>query len=156
MKATLENANAAPYNVIISGGGPVGLFLAGELALAHCTVLLLEKAASPHSPLKRRPFGIRGLNALSIEALYRRGLLHELALHQRLPSPHLAAPGPPQRQGGHFAGIQFQVDKIDFSQWPYRLPSATATHLLTELAELEPVLTRRAEALGVEIRRGLA
>jgi 2-polyprenyl-6-methoxyphenol hydroxylase-like FAD-dependent oxidoreductase len=32
------------YDVIISGAGPVGLFLACELALAKCSVLILEKA----------------------------------------------------------------------------------------------------------------
>ncbi|HEX4285647.1 MAG TPA: FAD-dependent monooxygenase, partial [Terracidiphilus sp.] len=30
------------YDVIIAGGGPVGLFLAGELRLAGASVLLLE------------------------------------------------------------------------------------------------------------------
>ena len=46
-------------DAIISGAGPVGLFLACELALAKCTVLVLEKAKDPHSPLKQLPFGIR-------------------------------------------------------------------------------------------------
>jgi glycine/D-amino acid oxidase-like deaminating enzyme len=63
------------YDVIISGAGPVGLFLACELALAKCSVLILEEAEDAHSPLKRIPFGIRGLSAPTIEALY---------LHDRL------------------------------------------------------------------------
>jgi 2-polyprenyl-6-methoxyphenol hydroxylase-like FAD-dependent oxidoreductase len=63
------------YDVIISGAGPVGLFLAGELALAKCSVLILEKAENPRSPLKQLPFGSRGLSALSVETLYRRRLL---------------------------------------------------------------------------------
>ena len=63
------------YDVIICGAGPVGLFLACELALAKCSVLILEKAEDPHSSLKQIPFGIRGLSAPTIEALYRRGLL---------------------------------------------------------------------------------
>ena len=70
------------YDVIISGAGPVGLFLACELALAKCSVLILEKAENPHSPLKQLPFGIRGLSAPTIEALYRRGLLKELEVPQ--------------------------------------------------------------------------
>src|SRR5271154_6337615 len=48
------------YDVIICGAGPVGLFLACELALDKCSVLILEKAENPHSPLKQLPFGIRG------------------------------------------------------------------------------------------------
>lgn len=39
-------------DVIIAGGGPVGLFLAGELALAGVSVLLFEKNQNPATPLK--------------------------------------------------------------------------------------------------------
>jgi 2-polyprenyl-6-methoxyphenol hydroxylase-like FAD-dependent oxidoreductase len=143
--------------VIIAGAGPVGLFLACELALTQCSVLILEKADDPHSPLKRLPFGMRGLSAPTIEALYRRGLLEELELHKRVRNPHkTASPKGPGRQAGHFAGIPFLEGKIDVSQWRYRLPSSTETSLLSSMEELEFVLVRRAEALGVEIKRGLA
>jgi 2-polyprenyl-6-methoxyphenol hydroxylase-like FAD-dependent oxidoreductase len=140
-------------DVIISGAGPVGLFLACELALANCSVLILEKADDPHSPLKQLPFGIRGLSTPTIEALYRRGLLQELALHKRLKIPHA---GQDSRQAGHFAGIPFNSGNIDQTQWKYRLPSSTDTILLSEMQELETLLTRRAASLGVTISRGLA
>ncbi|NQX38725.1 2-polyprenyl-6-methoxyphenol hydroxylase [Pedobacter steynii] len=165
MKTTLKEkksiANHFIYDVIISGAGPVGLFLACELALAKCSVLILEKEAHPKSPLKQIPFGIRGLSAPTIDALYRRGLLNELQLHKRIKSPHVssAAAGQlsePQRLGGHFAGIPFSFNHIDLSQWKYRLPSATDVSLISEMEELEIILTSRAEALGVVIRRGLA
>src|ERR1700712_4539956 len=90
--------NDAIYDVIISGAGPVGLFLAGELALVRCSVLILEKADNPQSPLKQIPFGIRGLSAPTIEALDRRGLLKELDLHKRLKSPHQNAGQGERRQ----------------------------------------------------------
>jgi 2-polyprenyl-6-methoxyphenol hydroxylase-like FAD-dependent oxidoreductase len=145
------------YDVIISGAGPVGLFLACELALAKCSVLILEKAENPHSPLKQLPFGIRGLSAPTIEALYRRGLLKELEVHKRLKNPHkTSTPEGPRRQGGHFAGIPFLDGNIDSSRWRYRVPSSTETNLLSEMEELESVLAGHAEALGVEIKRGLA
>jgi len=144
------------HDVIIAGAGPVGLFLACELALAKCSVLILEKTEDPHSPLKRVPFGIRGLSAPTIEALYRRGLLGDLELHKRLKNPHQNAKQGPRRQVGHFAGIPFHEGDIDSSQWKYRLPSSTDTSLISEMEELETVLTRRAEALGVVIKRGLA
>lgn len=144
------------YDVIISGAGPVGLFLACELALAQCSVLILEKAEHPHSPLKQLPFGIRGLNALSVEALYRRGLLNELEVPKRLKNPHQNAVQGPRRQAGHFAGIPFHDGDIDTTQWKYRLPGSTDTNLISEMEELETVLSRRAASLGVAIRRGLA
>jgi 2-polyprenyl-6-methoxyphenol hydroxylase-like FAD-dependent oxidoreductase len=144
------------HDVIVSGAGPVGLFLACELAQAKCSVLILEKAENPHSPLKQLPFGIRGLSAPTIEALYRRGLLKELEVHKRVKNPHQNAKQGPRRQAGHFAGIPFHDGDIDTSQWKYRLPGSTDTSLISEMEELETVLARRAEALGVEIRRGIA
>ncbi|BDA78629.1 FAD-dependent oxidoreductase [Leptospira kobayashii] len=152
-----HNNNKQPiYDVIISGAGPVGLFLACELALAKCSVIILEKAENPYSPLKQLPFGIRGLSAPSIEALYRRGLLKELEIYKRLKSPHQNSGIGTRRQVGHFAGIPFHDGDIDISQWKYRLPSSTDTSLISEMEELETILTRRAETLGVEIKRGVA
>ncbi|HWV28747.1 MAG TPA: FAD-dependent monooxygenase [Dyadobacter sp.] len=152
MKAT---TNQLIHDVIISGAGPVGLFLACELALAKCSVLVLEKTENPHSRLKQLPFGIRGLSAPTIEALYRRGLLGELEIHKRLQNPHSTAGQGPQRQAGHFAGIPFHEGNIDTSLWKYRLPGSPEISLISEIAELETILTQRAGALGVEIRRGL-
>lgn len=143
-------------DVIISGAGPVGLFLACELALAKCPVLVLERTEDTHSPLKQLPFGIRGLSAPTIEALDRRGLLKELGIHKRLKDPHQDTRQGPRRPAGHFAGIPFHDGDIDRSQWNYRLPTSTAPSLISEIQELETVLTRRAETLGVDIRRGLA
>jgi 2-polyprenyl-6-methoxyphenol hydroxylase-like FAD-dependent oxidoreductase len=88
----------------------------------------------------------------------RLGLLDELEVPKRLKFPHAgpaAGKGKPQG-GGHFAGISIQADKIDTSQWPYYLPSTPDVPLFAELAELETVLARRAESLGVRIRHGLA
>ncbi|WP_428664369.1 FAD-dependent monooxygenase [Runella sp.] len=148
--------NHCIHDVIISGAGPVGLLLACELALAKCSVLVLEKAENPHSPLKQPPFGIRGLSTPTVEALYRRGLLKELELHKRLKNPHANAVQGARRQAGHFAGIPFYEGDIDTLQWKYRLLSSPYTHLLSSIEEIESALSRRAEELGVEIKRGLA
>ena len=151
-----DDHDPSVHDVIISGAGPVGLFLACELALAKCSVLILEKADNPQSPLKQIPFGIRGLSAPTIEALDRRGLLNELEIHKRLKNPHQNSGQGSRRQVGHFAGIPFLDGNVDTSQWKYRLPSSTAPSLISEMQELEAVLARRAEALGTEIKRGLA
>jgi 2-polyprenyl-6-methoxyphenol hydroxylase-like FAD-dependent oxidoreductase len=151
------------YDVVIAGAGPVGLFLACELRLAGLSVLARERAEDPHSPLKRLPFGMRGLSAPTIEALYRRGLLDDIAARQRARegsgggSTSAAAHwlGQSRRPGGHFAGIQFYHDRIDTSKWPYRLPGAAGASMLVDMETLESVLAARACAIGVEIRRGL-
>lgn len=155
-ESTITAQNQPIYDVIISGAGPVGLFLACELALANCTVLILEKTEERHSPIKQLPFGIRGLNAPSVEALYRRGLLQELQLHKRLKNPHQNAGQGARRQVGHFAGIPFHEGDIDTAQWKYRLASATEPSLMTEMAELETVLNHRVAAMGVTTLRGHA
>src|SRR6185369_6067333 len=103
------------YDVVIAGAGPVGLFLASELRLAKLDVLVLEQAEAPLSPLKRLPFGMRGLWGPSVEAFYRRGLLERIASQPRAeksaegqPSPGAIAFGSPRRApAGHFAGMQF-------------------------------------------------
>ena len=123
------------YDVVIAGAGPVGLFLACELRLADLSVMVLEQAEDPRSPLKRLPFGMRGLSIPTIEAFYRRGLLDDLAAPQ--PSRSGASPAAhwmqqERRPGGHFAGIQFFHDNIDASKWPYRLPSPAGTTMAAE------------------------
>src|SRR5271168_3195229 len=131
METLMNNSKEqSVYDVIISGAGPVGLFLACELALAECSVLILEKAENPHSPLKQLPFGLRGLNTPSIEALYRRGLLEELEVPKQIRDPHANAVQGARRQVGHFAGIPIQSGNVDTSQWKYRLPSSTDANLI--------------------------
>ncbi|MDM0086991.1 MULTISPECIES: FAD-dependent monooxygenase [unclassified Variovorax] len=151
------------YDVVIAGAGPVGLFLACELRLAGATVLVLERADNPDTPLKRPPFGMRGLSAPTIEAFYRRGLLDDIAQHQPAPDPAGAASVPiphgmqqGRRPGGHFAGIPFSLDKVEPLRWRYRLPGPAGTHMATTMARIETVLSARARAMGAEIRRGLA
>lgn len=150
------------YDVVIGGAGPVGLFLACELRLAGLSVLVLEQEADPRSPLKQLPFGLRGLSVPTVEALHRRGLLDDIAAPQRahdsgggvMPGAHWM--GQPRRPGGHFAGIQFFDDRIDPSQWSYRLPGPASAGLPVEMEHLETVLAARAVAMGVAITRGSA
>ncbi|MBN8884967.1 MAG: FAD-dependent monooxygenase [Rudaea sp.] len=151
------------HDVVIVGAGPVGLFLACELRLAGLSVLVLEQAENPCAPLKRLPFGLRGLSAPTLEAFHRRGLLDALVALQpanqradgksAVPAPHWAQHS--QRAGGHFAGIQFYEDNIDASKWPFRLPSPAGTRMAVEMESLETLLAARADAAGVEIRRGV-
>ena len=150
------------YDVVIAGAGPVGLFLACELRLAGLSVLVLEQAEDPASPLKRLPFGLRGLSAPTIEAFHRRGLLDDITAQQQAKDASgggvsAAAHWTRQtrRPGGHFAGIQFYDDDVDASKWPSRLPSPAGARMAVDLESIESVLAARAVAMGVEIRRGL-
>ena len=144
------------HDVVIAGAGPVGLFLACELRLAGVSVLVLEQAEDPRSPLKRLPFGMRGLSAPTIEAFYRRGWMDDIAAPETGDAsavPHWMRQ--PRRAGGHFAGIQFFHDTIDTSKWRYHLPSPAGTSMMVAMEDLEVALAARAGAMGAEIRRGL-
>jgi 2-polyprenyl-6-methoxyphenol hydroxylase-like FAD-dependent oxidoreductase len=159
----MSNPDTPFYDVVIAGAGPVGLFLACELRLAGLSVLALEQAEHPRSPLKRLPFGLRGLSVATLETFDRRDLLDEVVAAQRASDASGAGITgaahwlrQPRRAAGHFAGIQFFHDKIDTARWAYHLPSPAGTGLAVAMETLETVLTARASAMGAEIRRGCA
>lgn len=156
------------HDVVIVGAGPVGLFLACELGLAGCSVLVLEREPAPHSPFKAKPLGMRGLSPASVEAFYRRGMLHQLLLTASdvrvFPGADLDAdpgadpdadePSPP-RGVGHFAGMILDPAQVDVAALPYRLPSPAMEGMPTYLDLVETLLSEQASRLGVEIRYGV-
>jgi 2-polyprenyl-6-methoxyphenol hydroxylase-like FAD-dependent oxidoreductase len=58
------------HAVVIAGGGPTGMMLAGELALAGVDVAIVERRATPELDGSRA----RGLHARTIEVLDQRGI----------------------------------------------------------------------------------
>jgi 2-polyprenyl-6-methoxyphenol hydroxylase-like FAD-dependent oxidoreductase len=155
------------YDVVIAGGGPVGLFLACELELAGASVLVLERMKDPHTPMKAGWMGMRGLNFPSVEAFYRRGLLESvraMALGWMGAGSKAGmvlgnsrredtTPGP--RFAGHFAGIMLDANKIDFSGKKYVIPGPSASGGMVSLEDIELLLAEHAVKLGVDLRRGL-
>ncbi|MHA7209086.1 rifampin monooxygenase [Arthrobacter sp. MDT1-65] len=116
--------------VIIAGGGPTGMMLAGELRLHGVEVLVLEKDAEPTKQVRSL-----GLHARSLEILDQRGLLDRFLAHgTRYPGT------------GHFAGI----DK----PWPEHLDSAHAYVLGIPQPITDRLLTEHAVEAGADIRRG--
>ncbi|MER6943751.1 FAD-dependent oxidoreductase [Nonomuraea sp. NPDC000554] len=147
------------HDVVIVGAGPVGLFLACELGLAGCSVLVLEREPEPGSPWRAYPLGMRGLFAPSVEAFHRRGMLHPLLTASGVhddpgDNPDTDEPAPP-RSVGHFAGMVLDPAKVDVAALPFRLPSPVPGFMMTSLEAVESVLSERAAKLGVEIRRGV-
>src|SRR4029077_18254024 len=60
----------AKHAVVIAGGGPTGMMLAAELALAHVDVVIVERRATPDPDRARAG----GLHARTIEVLDQRGV----------------------------------------------------------------------------------
>lgn len=154
----MHDQSSNPYDVVIAGAGPVGLFLACELRLAGLQVLVLEQSQDPHSALKQLPFGLRGLSIPTLEAFHRRGLLEQIVAAQQLASGAIKSAAhwmqQTRRPAGHFAGIQFYQDNIDVTKWSWRLPTSADANLAVDMETLESVLAARACSMGVEIRRG--
>ncbi|QEU89926.1 FAD-dependent oxidoreductase [Streptomyces kanamyceticus] len=157
------------HDVVIVGAGPVGLFLACELGLAGCSVLVLEKESEPESPWRTAPLGTRGLFGFSVGAFYRRGLLDELVAASFVldggdahtesdeTSPQRTAADEPSRPRavGHFAGMVLDPAKVDVTALPFRLSSPAPGFMMISLQALESLLSERAVKLGVDIRRGI-
>ena len=135
------------HDVVIAGAGPVGLFLAIELATAGVKPLVLERLAEPDRTIKAAAVG-----AVGAEALERRGLARALDEELRAAMarwiPVLKArfgPGPLKKPGGHFSGM-FLID-AELQRDPER-------HMRPVPQEaLEKILIARASELGIEIRR---
>lgn len=118
------------YDVIVVGGGPVGMMLAGELALAGVRVCVLERLE--HTTPYSRALSI---HPRTLEILDLRGLKQELL--------NIGKPIPT----GHYAGLE---TRLDFSV----VDSSSNYSLFIAQSETEKILEHRAERLGVDIRRG--
>jgi 2-polyprenyl-6-methoxyphenol hydroxylase-like FAD-dependent oxidoreductase len=75
-------------DVVIAGGGPIGLMLACELRLAGVSVTVLERLAEPSGPSRALSLGGRAIDMLGY-----RGLLEGLNDRARSLSPALVAVG---------------------------------------------------------------
>ncbi|MFI0810116.1 FAD-dependent monooxygenase [Streptomyces echinatus] len=143
------------YDVVVAGAGPVGLFLACELRLGGARVLVVERLTAVDETIKAG-----SVNVPSAVAFDRRGLLPELtavweAARERIRAFQGEIKIPP-KFAGHFAGIMLDADLFDGSDpvWADAGPAATSG-LGVPQAELERILARHAERLGVEVRRGV-
>src|SRR3954466_13997298 len=95
----------AEHAVVIAGGGPTGLMLAGELALAGVDVAIVERRASQDLIGTRA----RGLHSRTIEVLDQRGIAERFLSEGQV------------AQVAGFAGTRF-----DISDFPTRHPYGLA------------------------------
>jgi 2-polyprenyl-6-methoxyphenol hydroxylase-like FAD-dependent oxidoreductase len=117
------------HSVIIAGGGPTGMMLAGELALAGVDVAIVERRAD------RELLGSRagGLHARTIEVLDQRGIADRFLAEGRT------------TQTAGFAGV-----KLDISDFPTRHPYGLALWQ----KHIERILAGWVDELPVTVYRG--
>ncbi|MCD2197503.1 FAD-dependent oxidoreductase [Actinomycetospora endophytica] len=140
------------HDVLVSGGGPVGLMVAAELALAGVDVAVIERRTEPDTTIKAGAI-VRS----AVHALDRRGLLDAaLAVQQRVMAEFTrAAPrrsGPPT--GGHIAAFPLRLDLLDV---PEDGPDDGPMPFMVVIPqhELETILRDRVAELGVPVHRGV-
>ncbi|HET6561210.1 MAG TPA: FAD-dependent monooxygenase [Marmoricola sp.] len=117
------------HDVLIVGGGPTGLMLAGELALAEVDVAIVERRSSQELPGSRAG----GLHARTIEALDQRGI-----------ADRFLAEGQVAQVAG-FARVSF-----DISDFPTRHPYGLGLWQ----NHIERILAGWVDELAVTVYRG--
>ncbi|MBW3663727.1 MAG: FAD-dependent monooxygenase [Actinobacteria bacterium] len=117
------------HAVVIAGGGPTGLMLAGELALAGVDVVIVERRTDQHVDGSRAG----GLHSRTIEVLDQRGIAERFVSAGK-EHPRLA-----------YAGIMLDIGD---------LPTRHNYVLALWQREFEPILADWVDELGVPILRG--
>ncbi|AHH94700.1 FAD-dependent oxidoreductase [Kutzneria albida] len=139
------------HEVVIAGGGPVGLLLACELGLAGVSVLVAERGG----PQDRELMDQRALNLPTIEALDRRGLLDGVRKAQAN-SLKMFGLGREEEPLAHFALIFVGARDIHAEDPELARHRPFADCGVVGLYELRTLLAARAAELGVEVRYGAA
>jgi 2-polyprenyl-6-methoxyphenol hydroxylase-like FAD-dependent oxidoreductase len=117
------------HAVVIAGGGPTGLMLAGELALAGVDVAIVERRLSQDLPGSRAG----GLHSRTIEILDQRGIADRFLSEGQV------------AQVGQFAGVS-----LDISDFPTRHPYSLGLWQ----KHIERILAGWVAELAVTIYRG--
>jgi len=117
------------YSVVIAGGGPTGLMLAGELALAGVDVVIVERRTSQEVAGSRAG----GLHSRTIEVLDQRGIADRFLA-----------------EGQDHPFVGYAGTFLDISDFPTRHNYILALWQ----SDFEPILAGWVDELGVPILRG--
>ena len=148
------------YEVLIAGAGPVGLALAGELALRGVRTLVIERLTEPSTTIKAG-----GINLVTAEAAYRRGLLPAMRAEQELGMAAMTkfiaglapstGPALKQKPRGHFAGIWVLDPGLVDPDDPEFAGSPASDVTMVSQQAIERIFGEWASAHGAEVRRGV-
>ncbi|MFF8608933.1 FAD-dependent monooxygenase [Streptomyces sp. NPDC015346] len=121
-----DSQGSPDARVIVVGGGPTGLMLAGELRLGGAEVVVLDQRSGPTTESRAST-----LHARTMEILDSRGLLR------------LLGGTPPCEPRGHFGGVPLDLT----------LPSSHPGQWKVSQTRVEELLGGWAAGLGADIRR---
>src|SRR5712671_729588 len=129
MSVLFRSAAMINHAVVITGGGPTGLMLAGELALAGVDVAIVERRASQDLVGSRAG----GLHSRTIEVLDQRGIADRFL-----------------SQGQVMQVAGFAMNPLDISDFPTRHNYGLAL----SQNRIEPIIAGWVDELAVSIYRG--
>ncbi|MFE9560072.1 FAD-dependent monooxygenase [Streptomyces sp. NPDC006487] len=151
-------------DVVVVGGGPVGLMLACELRLGGARVVVLERHIHVDPTIKAG-----AVNTPTAEAFYRRGLLPAMAeVQQRAferfqaftrsqpdDAPDGRPPRTPLKFAGHFGGVMLNGNLLDKADPDFAHAGPAGDVSLVPQQDVELLLAERATQLGVDVLRGV-
>jgi 2-polyprenyl-6-methoxyphenol hydroxylase-like FAD-dependent oxidoreductase len=119
----------AEFDVIVAGGGPAGMMLAGELALAGVGVAVIERRTTPHVVGSRAG----GFHSRTIEILDQRGIAERFL-----------------SEGQPVQTARFGTSVLPIDDFPTRHPYGLALWQ----NRIEPILAGWLDELDVRVQRG--
>lgn len=131
-----DTAGAVDTDVVIVGGGPVGMLLAGELALHGVRTTVMERELEPSTESKAGT-----LHARTAQSLHRRGLLEAVQ-----PGRNPAGRAPQRHVPFHFGGLPH----LDLAPVVEEFPAMIGS----PQAYAEAIFAQRAVRLGARVVRG--
>ncbi|WP_374776583.1 FAD-dependent oxidoreductase [Streptomyces sp. NBC_01310] len=136
MDGVRDTAGAVDADVVIVGGGPVGMLLAGELTLHGIRTIVVEKEPEPSGESKAGT-----LHARTAQTLHRRGLLEAVQ-----PGRYVAGRAPQRHVPFHFGGLPH----LDLASVVEEFPAMVGS----PQSYAEAVFAQRAVRLGGRVVRG--
>ncbi|PZF61529.1 FAD-dependent oxidoreductase [Curtobacterium sp. MCBD17_013] len=181
---SLDEETGLDHQVAVVGAGPTGLLVAAELALGGVDVVVLDRLEAPDPTIKAGSINVATAEILDRRGLRPAAEAAQLRFFDELKAfaaatgramPPVGGRGPaggghrpvgagqgpaaggrpPFPSTGHFAGLFFRPDLVDQTDPEIAAHGGAGASVMVRQAEVEALLASHADALGVQVLRGV-